>query len=129
MHPGVADAAERDQVPRIVVRGVVVEMMDVEVAVPVADGAPVAVTCEDRVADLLPSQQSILLPRPDGNREPIAVDQASAPRGKRAPAAEPAKTVQVGTISAERGLRAVERVQAQLEVGAHDQKKVGCGMG
>ena len=119
MHPGVADAAERDEVIRIVVRGVVIEMVDVEILPPTADDAPVPVTVEDGDAHLLPSPQGILFPCRDGGRKPFAVDLAFTSRGKRAPAAEPAKTVQVGTVPAEGRLRAVERVQAQLEEGAH----------
>ena len=129
MHPGVADAAERDEVLLIVVRGVVIEMVDVKILPPTADDAPVPVAVEDGDAHLLPPPQGILLPRRDGGREPFAVDLAVASCGKRAPAAEPAKTVQVGTICAEWGLRAVERVQAQLEVGAHGHLSMGRGTG
>ena len=120
MDPGMADAAERDEVLRVVVRGVVIEMVDVEIPLSTADDAPVPVAVEDGDAHLLPSPQGILLPHLNGDGKPFAVDLAVASCGKRAPAAEPAKTVQVGTVPAEGRLRAIERVQAELEVGAHD---------
>ncbi len=129
MHPGVADAAESEQVGRVVVCRVQVNVVDMQVLLSAADSALLPVTSQDHITHLFPSPQGILLPRPDGGREPLAVDVACGPRGKRALVAEPAETVQVGAIPAERIPGTVERVQAQLEVGAHDQKKVGCGTG
>ena len=67
MHPGVADAAESKQVRRVVVRGIAVEMMDMEVFISPADGAPLPVALQDCVPYCLPSRQGILLPRPDGD--------------------------------------------------------------
>ena len=119
VHPGMADAAERDQVSGVVVRGVAVDVVNVEVPFPAADGTPVPVALEDGVAYLFPAPQGVLLARPDGDREPLAVDAALAPYGKRAPAAEPAKTVPVGVVSAERGERAVERIKGELQAGGH----------
>lgn len=127
MHPGVADAAKRDEVSRIVVRGVAVEVVDVEVLLTAADGAPVLVAFEDSVTRLLPSSEGILIPRSDESRESFAVDPAFAPRSKRALIAEPAEAVPVGMVGAEGGLRAVERIQAQLEVGAHGQIRLVAG--
>lgn len=125
MHTGVADAAERDQVCRIIVCGVAVDMVDMKVLSPAADGTPVPVAFKDSIADLLPSPQGIFVPRQDGGREPFTVNPAFASGGKRAPAAEPAETVPVGMVAAEGSLRTVERVQAQLKVSAHGQKRVG----
>lgn len=96
-------------------------MVDVEVLLSAADGAPLAIAFKDDTAGHLPSPQGVLVPRPDGGCEPLAVDQAFASRGKRTLKAEPAETVPVGTVPAEGGLRTVERIQAQLEVGAQGQ--------
>lgn len=104
MHPGVADAAEREQVDRVVVRGIAVDMVDVKIPLSAADGAPLPVALQDLVPDRLPPRQRVLLSHPDGGREPLAVDGTRSPRGKRTPAAEPAKTVPVGMVSAKRGL-------------------------
>lgn len=127
MHPGVADAAERDEVSRVVVRGITVDMVNMEILLSTTNGAEVSVAFKDCAAYLLPFPQRILVPRPDRGREPFAVDLPRAPRGKRALVAEPAKTVSVGTVGAEGVLRTVKRVQAQLEVGAHSHEEVGPG--
>ncbi len=129
MHPGVADVAEREQVGRVVVRGIAVDMVDVKIPLSAADGAPLPVALQDLVPDRLPSRQGVLLPHPDGGREPFAVDGTRGPRGKRTLAAEPTEAVPVGMVAAEGALRTVERVQVQLKVGAHDQKRVGCKTG
>ena len=129
MHPGVAAAAERDEVRRVVVCRVQVDVVDVEVRPRAADGASLPVAVDDDTAHLLPPRQGILIPRPDGDREPFAGDPAVAPHGKRAPAAEPAETVPVGAVPAERGMRTVKRVQAQLDGGAHDHRMIGYGTG
>jgi hypothetical protein len=124
-----ADAAESKQVGRVVVRGIAVEMMDVKVLLSTADITPLPVPLQDRVPYRFPSRQGILLLRPDAGREPFAVDGACGSHGERALVTEPAETVSVGAIVAERVQRTVECVQAQLEVSAHDQKKVGRGTG
>lgn len=102
MHPGMTDAAERDEVLRVVVRGVVIDVVDVEVLLSAADGARAPVAFKHGAPDLLPCGEAILVPCPDGDLEPFTVDGASAPHGKRAPEAEPAKTIPVGIVSAER---------------------------
>ncbi|MDK2917182.1 MAG: hypothetical protein PWR25_1739 [Euryarchaeota archaeon] len=124
-----ADAAEGDEVCKVVVRGVAVEMVDVEVISPAADGASLPVALEHGVPDLLPPREAVLLPRPDGDFETFTVDEAAAPRGKSAPAAEPAKTVPGGIVSAERGTRTIKCIQAELNLGAHDLELVGRGTG
>lgn len=126
MHPGMADTAEGEQVFRVVVGGVAVEMVDMKVIAPTADDALLPVPLEDHVTDLFPSPQAVFLLRPDLDCEPFAVDAAWGPHGKRTLAAEPAKAVLVGTVTAERGAGTVERVQAQLKVGAHYRKTIGC---
>lgn len=129
MHPGMTDAAERDEVLQVVVRGVVVDVVDVEVLSPAADRASLPVAFKHGAPNLLPPREAVLLPRPDGGLESFAVDEGPAPHGKRAAAAEPAKTVPDGIVPAKRGARTIKRVQAELNVGAHDLKKVGCGTG
>ncbi len=102
MHPGVADAAERDEVRGVVVCGIAVDMMDVENLPPAADDTGVPVAFKDGVPYILPSPQGVLLPRPYGSCKPLAVYLPCAPCGKRALAAEPVKTVLVGAVGAER---------------------------
>ena len=99
MHPGMADAAERDEVLRVVVRGVVVDVVDVEVLLSATDSTRAPVAFKHGVPNLLPRGKAILVPCPDGDLEPFAVDEGP-PHGKRAPAAEPAKTVPAGIVSA-----------------------------
>ncbi len=77
-------------------------MVDVEILLSAADGALLPVAVKHSVADLFPSREAVLLPRPDGSLEAFAVNDAPAPHGKRAPAAEPAKPVPGGLVSAER---------------------------
>ncbi|MCK9297767.1 MAG: hypothetical protein M0P21_02235 [Methanoculleus sp.] len=129
MHPGMADAAQRGKVSRIVVRGVAVEMVNVKVPFTAADSAPLPVAIQDRTSDCFPSWKGILLLRPDVDREPFAVDSACGPHGERALVAESAEAVPVRTIVAKGVQGTVERVQAQLEIGAHGQKKVGSRTG
>ncbi len=132
MHPGMTDAAERDEVLQVVVRGVVVDVVDVEVlSPPAADRASLPVAFKHGAPNLLPPREAVLLPRGWGGLESFAVDEGPAPpHGKRAAAAEPAKTVPDGIVPAKRGgARTIKRVQAELNVGAHDLKKVGCGTG
>lgn len=102
MHPGMADAAERDEVLRVVVRGVVVDVVDVEVLLSATDSTRAPVAFKHGVPNLLPRGKAILVPCPDGDLEPFAVDEGRPPHGKRAPAAESAKTVPGGIVSAER---------------------------
>lgn len=104
-------------------------MVDMEVLSPAADGAPVPVALKHGVANLFPPRKTVLLPRPDGSLEAFAVDEAAAPHGKSAPAAEPAKPVPGGIVPAKRGARTIKRIQAELNLGAHDLKKVGRGTG
>ncbi|MDK2890728.1 MAG: hypothetical protein PWR21_1360 [Methanoculleus sp.] len=101
MYPGVADAAEGEQVARVVVRGIAVKMVNVEVFASAADGALLSVAIQDRVPYRFPSRQGILIPHPDGDLEPFAVDGACGPHGERALVTEPAETVPVGVIVAE----------------------------
>jgi len=129
MHPGMADAAERDEVCEAVVRGVAVEMVDVEVLLSAADRALLAVALKHSVANLLPPREAVLVPRPDGGLEAFAINEAPAPHGKRAPTAEPAKTVPVGIVSAKGGPRTIECIQAELNFDTHDPERMGRGMG
>jgi len=101
MHPGVADAAEGEQVGRVVVRGIAVEMVNMKVLLSAANIASLPVAIQDRIPYRFPSRQGILLPGPDGNLEAFAVDDTSGPHGERALVAEPAKAVSVGFIVAE----------------------------
>ena len=94
-----------------------------------ADRALLSVAFKHSVANFLPPREAVLLPRPDGSLEPFAVDEGPAPHGKRAAAAEPAKTVPGGIVPAKRGARTIKRIQAELNVGAHDLKKVGSRTG
>ncbi len=55
VYPGMADAAERDEVFRVVVRGIAVDVVDVEVFLSTADGTPVPVALEDGVTYLFPA--------------------------------------------------------------------------
>ncbi|KAF5045601.1 hypothetical protein DSECCO2_479570 [anaerobic digester metagenome] len=77
-------------------------MVDMEILLSAADGAPVPVALKHTATRLLPSPQGILVPRPDGDLEPFTVDDGPVPHGKRALAAEPAETVPAGIIPAER---------------------------
>jgi len=63
MHPGVADAAERDEVCQGVMCRVQVDVMDVEVFGSAADGALLPVAFQDRGPHRLPPPESVLLPR------------------------------------------------------------------
>lgn len=101
MHPGMADSAERDEVLRIVVCRVAVEVVNVEFISPAADRTPILIALKYGAPNLLPCREAILVPGPDGSLEPLAVDEASVPHGKRAPAAEPAKAVSGRIVSAE----------------------------
>jgi hypothetical protein len=104
-------------------------MVDVEVLFPAADRALLPVAFKHSVANLLPPRKAVLLPRTDGGLEPFAVDEAPAPHGKRAAAAEPAKPVPGGIVPAKRGARTIKRIQAELNISAHDLKKVGSRTG
>jgi hypothetical protein len=101
MHPGVADAAEGEQVGRVVVRGIAVKMVNMKVLLSAADSAPLPVAIQDSTPYRFPSRQGILLPCPDGDLEAFAVDDTCGPHGERALVAEPAEAVPVGVIVAE----------------------------
>ncbi|MBA7482227.1 hypothetical protein ES707_17709 [subsurface metagenome] len=129
MHPGVADAAEGDKVDRIVVCRVQVDVMDVKLHPRAADCAHPAVTIENDSPDLPPAPKPVLRPRPDGNAELLAEDGALLPHGERAPAAETEEAVPIRAAVAEGGLRAVERIKAELQVGGHAGRSLtGCGI-
>jgi len=123
MHPGMADTAESEQVFRVIVRGITVEMVDVKVPLSAADSSPLPVPLKNRTPDRFPAREGILLLCTDMDREPFAVHGACAPHGERALIAEPAKAVPVGAIVAGWIQRTVECTKMQLEVGAHDQKE------
>ena len=124
MHPGVADAAERDEVSRVVVCRVQVDVMDVESHPRAADCAYSAVTIENNSPDLPPAPKPVLRPRPDDNTELFAGDGTILPDGERAPAAEAEKAVLVRTTVAERRLRTVERIKAELQVRGHAERSL-----
>ena len=119
MHPGVADAAERDEVCQGVVCRVQVDVMDVEVFGSAADGALLPVAFQDRGPHRLPPPESVLLPRPDGDPELLAEDRTVLADGERALVAEPEEAVPVRVAVAERRQRAVKRIKAELQVGGH----------
>ena len=101
VNSGMADAAERYEVGGVVVCRVAVDMVDMEIFFPTTDGALIPIALKHSVPYLLPPSKAILVPDPDGDLETLAVDRAPVPHGKRAPAAEPAKTVPGGVVSTE----------------------------
>lgn len=119
MHPGMADAAEGDEVWRVVVRGIEVEVMDMEVPHRSADRAYLAVTIDDDGPDLPPAPEPVLRPCTDGDAELIAEDGPLLPDRERAPAAEADETVVVREAVAEGGPGAVERIKTELQVRGH----------
>lgn len=114
MRPGMADAAERDEIFRGIVCRVKVDMMDVEIIIPTADGAPPSVTTHDRGPHLLPSPEGVLLPRPDGYPELLAEDGSTLADGERAAVAEPEKAVPLRMAAAEGREPAVKRIEVEL---------------
>lgn len=124
MHPGMADTAEGDEVLRGVVCRVQIDMMDMEIHPRAADCAYSAVTIENDGPDLPPAPKPVLRPCPDDNAELLAEDGTSLPDGERAPPAEAEKAVLVRTTVAERRLRTVERIKAELQVRGHAERSL-----
>jgi hypothetical protein len=114
-----ADAAEGDEVWRVVVRGIEIEVMDMEVPHRSADRAYPAVTIDDGSPDLPPAPEPIFRPRTDGDAEFIAEDGASFPDRERAPATEADEAVVVREAVAEGWPGAVERIKTELQVRGH----------
>lgn len=119
MHPGVADAAEHNEVSRGVVCRVKIDVMNVEVRITAADGAYSPITVENGSPDLSPAPQPVFRPSPDREPELLAEDGAVRSGCERAPAAEPEETVPVRAAAAEGSQRAVERAEGELQIGSH----------
>lgn len=119
MHPGVAEAAEGEQVLQVIVCGIEVEVVDVEVPRRSADRAYPIVASDDGSADLTPAPEPVLRPRPDGDAELLAEDSTPLPDREGAPAAETDEAVVVREAVAEGRSGAVERIKTELQVRRH----------
>jgi len=115
----VAELAEGDEVFRVVVGGVAVDVVDVKVLAAAADGAPSALPLEDQIAQAFPCAEGVLLLRRDPDREAGAEEAPAAARGVRAADAEGGETVEGVVPPAQGRAVGIEGVEGELDRGRH----------
>jgi len=110
----VAELAEGDEVFRVVVGGVAVDVVDVKVLAAAADGAPSALPLEDQIAQAFPCAEGVLLPGRNPDRESSAEEAPAAARDVRAADAEGGETVEGVVPSAQGRAGGIEGGEGEL---------------